>query len=106
MSIRSDDDGRELRVVAEIFGALSDPTRLRILLALAEQELCVRDLAVVARISQSGVSHQLRTLRALDLVAFRREGKRAVYRLADEHVRTLLTQGIEHASERQGGAQR
>jgi ArsR family transcriptional regulator len=96
----------DLGAGAAIFDALSDPTRLRILLALAERELCVCDLAAIAGISQSGVSHQLRLLRALDLVTFRREGKRAVYRLADDHVGTLLAQGLEHARERSGGASR
>ena len=84
----------------DIFSALSDPTRLRILLALASGELCVCDLASITGVSSSAVSHQLRLLRDRGLVAFRREGKRAVYRLADQHVATLLEQGIEHARER------
>lgn len=82
-----------------IFSALSDPTRFRILDALAGGELCVCDLAEVAGISQSGVSHQLRLLRDRGLVTFRREGQRAVYRLADEHVRALIATGLEHADE-------
>jgi ArsR family transcriptional regulator, lead/cadmium/zinc/bismuth-responsive transcriptional repressor len=84
---------------AAIFSALADPTRIRILEALGMRELCVCDLAEIAGISQSGVSHQLRTLRDLGLVAFRREGNRAVYRLADLHVHTLLEQGLAHADE-------
>ena len=92
------DDGLTRRA-ADIFSALSDPTRLRILRALDVGELCVCDLAAVAGVSQSAVSHQLRILRDRDLVSFRREGKRAVYRLADEHVRTLLGQGFAHARE-------
>lgn len=83
-----------------IFSALADPTRLRILNALAAAELCVCDLAEVCGISQSGVSHQLRLLRDRGLVAFRRDGNRAVYRLADRHVAALLEQGLEHAAER------
>lgn len=83
----------------DIFSALADPTRFRILDALSAEELCVCDLVLVCTISQSGVSHQLRVLRDLGLVAFRREGNRAVYRLADDHVRTLLRQGLEHAAE-------
>ncbi len=67
--------------------------------ALSRAELCVCDLASIAGISQSGVSHQLRLLRDRGLVAYRREGQRAVYRLADEHVRTLLKVGLEHAEE-------
>ncbi len=83
-----------------IFSALSDPTRLRLLDALSADELCVCDLAEVCGISQSGVSHQLRLLRDRGLVAFRRDGNRAVYRLADSHVAVLLAQGLEHAAER------
>jgi len=88
---------------AAIFSALADPTRVRILDALGIEELCVCDLAEVCGISQSGVSHQLRLLRDLGMVAYRREGNRAVYRLADEHVHTLLVQGLEHADEALGG---
>lgn len=84
---------------AAIFSALADPTRFRILDALGREELCVCDLAEVAGISQSGVSHQLRLLRDRGLVAFRRDGNRAVYRLADEHVRDLISIGLEHADE-------
>jgi ArsR family transcriptional regulator, lead/cadmium/zinc/bismuth-responsive transcriptional repressor len=84
---------------AAIFSALSDPTRVRILDALGIEELCVCDLSEVCGISQSGVSHQLRLLRDLGLVAYRRDGNRAVYRLADDHVLTLLAQGFEHADE-------
>lgn len=82
-----------------IFSALSDPTRLRILDALAREELCVCDLAALCGISQSGVSHQLRLLRDRGLVAFRRDAQRAVYRLADDHVRGLIATGVEHAAE-------
>lgn len=83
----------------DIFSALSDPTRFRILNALSLEELCVCDIAAVVGVSQSAVSHQLRMLRNLDLVAFRRDGRRAVYRLADEHVGALISQGLEHADE-------
>lgn len=96
-------DGVRLKALADIFGALSDPTRLRILLALASGPLCVCDLSAVTGVSQSGVSHQLRVLRDLDLVTFVRDGRRAVYSLADAHVETLLAQGAEHADERGRG---
>jgi DNA-binding transcriptional ArsR family regulator len=92
------DDTRIARAVA-IFSALSDPTRVKILDALATEELCVCDLAEVCGISQSGMSHQLRLVRDRGLVAYRRDGNRAVYRLADEHVRVLLAVGHEHADE-------
>jgi DNA-binding transcriptional ArsR family regulator len=85
-----------------IFAALADPTRARIVLALASGPLCVCDLTEVAGVTQSAVSHQLRMLRDLDLVAWERDGKRAVYRLADDHVRVLLRIGLEHSLESGG----
>jgi len=87
------------KAVVDIHDALADETRLRILLALTQGELCVCDLVRICDISASGVSHQLRLLRDRDLVAFRRDGKRAVYRLADEHVSAMLAVAIEHAEE-------
>lgn len=91
-------DARVARTTA-IFSALADSTRFRILDALAREELCVCDLAEIAGVSQSGVSHQLRLLRDRGLVSYRRDGQRAVYRLADDHVRTLIAVGLEHADE-------
>ena len=85
--------------LAGVFGALGDQTRARILLALAREEMCVCDLAEVAGVSESAVSHQLHLLRDLRLVAWTRDGKRAVYRLADDHVRDLLGIGLAHANE-------
>lgn len=82
-----------------LFFALADPTRFRLLEALMTGELCVCDLACVASVSQSAVSHQLRLLRDRGLVAFRRSGQRAVYRLADDHVRDLVAIGLTHAAE-------
>jgi DNA-binding transcriptional ArsR family regulator len=93
-------DARSRKSACDIHGAIADPTRHLMLEALAVQPLCVCDLAEIAGVSDSGVSHQLRVLRDLDLVDFSREGKRAVYRLADDHVRTLLAVGHEHAAER------
>ena len=96
-------DDATSRAAAAIFDALSDPTRLRILQALLiAGELCVCDLAALAGVSSSAVSHQLRVLRDRDLVTYSRDGKRAVYRLADAHVATLLAQGLDHAAERRG----
>lgn len=85
--------------LVDIFAALADPTRASIVLALASGPLCVCDIADVAGVTQSAASHQLRVLRLLDLVAFERQGKRAVYRLADDHVRQLLDVGLSHARE-------
>ncbi|MCE5204068.1 MAG: metalloregulator ArsR/SmtB family transcription factor [Actinomycetia bacterium] len=88
-----------LKRARDLFDALGDDTRLRIVAALARTELCVCDLAQVAGVSESAVSHQLRLLRNLDLVTFRRQGKRAVYRLADECVRDLLSSALGHVAE-------
>ncbi len=93
-------DEPRLKVMADIFSALADPTRLKVLSALAAGPMCVCDLAEVTGVSQSAVSHQLRVLRDRDLVAFTRDGRRAVYRLADSHVASMLEQGREHAGER------
>ncbi|MCD0168122.1 MULTISPECIES: helix-turn-helix transcriptional regulator [unclassified Deinococcus] len=76
---------------------VSDPTRLRILSALALEELCVCDLAVIAGINESTMSHQLRYLRALDLVTFKKVGRIAYYRLASTHVTRLIADMLEHA---------
>lgn len=88
-----------IEALSEIFKALGEPTRLRILSALACCELCVCDLSALIGLSASAVSHQLRLLRAARLVAFRREGKMAYYRLDDEHVRRLLDEGHKHVLE-------
>lgn len=83
----------------QIFSALADSTRFKILSSLAGGELCVCDLQEICDVSQSAVSHQLRLLRDIDLVRARRDGQRAVYRLSDDHVKSMLQIGIEHASE-------
>ncbi|MCA1665911.1 MAG: metalloregulator ArsR/SmtB family transcription factor [Thermomicrobia bacterium] len=86
--------------LAALFGALGDPTRVRLLAALAAGPLCVCDLAAVLGMTQSAVSHQLRLLRALGLVRARREGKLVWYALDDEHVRALLAVGADHIGHR------
>jgi ArsR family transcriptional regulator len=86
--------------LADTFSALGDPTRVRILDALSHGELCVCDLAAVLSLSQSAVSHQLRLLRGLRLVKFRREGRLAYYSLDDHHVSVLLEMGLEHVGDR------
>ena len=84
--------------LAEIFRALGDPTRVRILHALAASELCVCDLAAILGMSQSAVSHQLRLLRSLRLVRHRREGRMVYYALDDDHIEKLLAQGLDHVA--------
>jgi ArsR family transcriptional regulator, lead/cadmium/zinc/bismuth-responsive transcriptional repressor len=85
--------------LAELFKALGDPTRVKILFSLMTRELCVCDLSVVIGVSDSAVSHQLKILRTLRLVKFRREGKILYYSLADNHVEKLFAQGLEHVTE-------
>ena len=88
-----------LQRLSELFKVFGDSTRIRILYALFEQEVCVCDLARLLGMTQSAVSHQLRTLKQARLIRNRREGKTIFYSLADEHVRTLLQQGTEHIME-------
>lgn len=85
--------------VAEIFKAFGDSTRVQILFVLAQQEACVNDIAQAIGLSQSAVSHQLRLLKQMHIVKFRREGKNLWYSLADDHVRTILHTGLEHVVE-------
>lgn len=86
--------------VASTFGVLADPTRARILHALSlSEELCVCDLALVLGISQSALSHQLRLLRDRDVVARTKRGRMVYYRLADEHLRHVFTDGLQHSGE-------
>ncbi|WP_144662931.1 helix-turn-helix transcriptional regulator [Paenarthrobacter nicotinovorans] len=82
--------------LAVIFGLLSDPGRVRILIALLEGEMCVCDLAATTGLSESGVSHALRLLRGPRVVQVRRAGRMAYYSLADSHVRRLLDLGLTH----------
>jgi DNA-binding transcriptional ArsR family regulator len=82
--------------LAEIFKALADPTRVRILHALSHAELCVGDLAALLGMTESAVSHQLRLLRGLRVVRARREGKQVFYALDDEHVLRLFQLSLEH----------
>lgn len=83
--------------MARMFQVLADPTRAKLLFALAQEELCVCDLATIVERSRPAVSHQLRLLRDLKLVTYRRRGKMAYYRLADAHVRHLVQDGLRHA---------
>jgi DNA-binding transcriptional ArsR family regulator len=85
--------------LSAIFKVLSDPTRVKIIQALAMEELCVCDIAQLLGMSQSAVSHQLRLLRTAKLVKYRREGKMAYYSLVDECVRSLLSEGLRHVGE-------
>ena len=85
--------------LAELFKIFGDSTRIKILYALIESELCVGDIAQLLNLSQSAVSHQLRILKDAKLVKFRRDGKTIFYSLDDEHVRNILSMGMEHVEE-------
>ena len=89
----------KLYATAELFKVFGDVTRLKILYTLFSEEKCVGDIADAVEMSGSAVSHQLKVLRQAMLVNFRRDGKTMMYSLADEHVRTLLGQAMEHISE-------
>ena len=85
--------------LAELFKTFGDGTRIRILYVLLEAEVCVCDLAMLLGMTQSAVSHQLRILKQAKLIKARRDGKTVFYSLADDHVATLLKQGMEHVCE-------
>ena len=85
--------------LAELFKIFGDSTRIKILYDLFESEMCVCDIAQLLGMTQSAISHQLRSLKQSKLVKYRREGKTVFYSLADGHVRTILDQGMEHISE-------
>ncbi len=88
-----------LNLIAESFKVLSDPTRLKIVMALLQKELCVNDLTRVTDLSQPSVSYHLKTLRQLNLVNHRKDGKQTYYSLADDHVSELLKIAEEHSTE-------
>ncbi len=85
--------------LADLFKVFGDTTRIKILYALMARELCVADLAELIGATQSAVSHQLRTLKQARLVKFQRDGKNVIYSLSDDHVYTMLAQGMTHICE-------
>jgi ArsR family transcriptional regulator len=85
--------------IAQLFKGFADPTRVHILYLLAEREQCVSDIAQQVELSQSAISHQLRILKQMQLIKFRRDGKNILYSLADDHVKTILEMGLEHVLE-------
>lgn len=92
--------GEDAVDLAETFQVLSDPTRIKILHALACAELCVCDIGSLLGMSSPAVSHHLRLLRTLRLVKYRKEGRVAYYSLDDEHIEMLFSQGLDHIRER------
>lgn len=89
----------ELQDLADFFKVFGDATRLKILYVLLCTEMCVYDISTVLGMSQSAISHQLRVLKQMDLVKNRREGKTIFYSLADDHITTILSQGLDHIEE-------
>jgi DNA-binding transcriptional ArsR family regulator len=85
--------------LADLFKVFSDSTRVKIICALLNAEMCVCDIAALLGMSKSAISHQLRTLRQTRLVKYRREGKVVYYSLEDEHVGTIFDQGLIHINE-------
>lgn len=85
--------------IADLFKGFADPTRVHILSLLLQRELCVTEIAETVEISQSAISHQLRLLKQMHLIKYRREGKNVLYSLADDHVKTILQMGLEHVLE-------
>ncbi len=92
-------DENELFDLAELFKVFGDSTRIRILYALFDTNMCVGDIADSLGMTQSAVSHQLKILKQSRLVSSRRDGKQMIYYLADDHVRTIIDQGREHIEE-------
>lgn len=89
----------ELQDLADFFKVFGDATRLKILYVLLCSEMCVYDISTILGMSQSAISHQLRVLKQMDLVKNRREGKTIFYSLADDHITTILSQGLDHIEE-------
>ena len=92
-------DEEVLYDLAELFKVFGDSTRIKILYVLFQSEMCVCDIAQLLGMTQSAISHQLRVLKASQLVKYRRDGKTVFYSLADSHVQTILGQGLEHIEE-------
>ncbi|HMK38442.1 MAG TPA: metalloregulator ArsR/SmtB family transcription factor [Bacteroidota bacterium] len=88
-----------MQAVAETFKMLGDETRLKICLVLSRRELCVSDVAGLVGLSDSAVSHQLRIMKAMRLVTYRKEGKMTFYMLDDDHIEDLIRLGVRHVSE-------
>ena len=92
-------DEEHIRELAEFYKVFGDATRVKLLYALLESEMCVCDLAALLKMTHSAISHQLRVLKQMKLVKNRREGKTVYYSLADGHIQNIISQGMEHVME-------
>ena len=89
----------QLSDLADLFKMFSDSTRVKIMFAIMDQELCVQDIADLLNMTQSAISHQLKILKTANLVTNRRDGKTICYRLSDDHVKSIIAQGFDHILE-------
>lgn len=92
-------DDEMLYDLAEFFKVFADSTRIKIIYALSKSEMCVCDISEILNVSQSAVSHQLRMLKQMKLVKYRREGKSIFYSLSDAHIKDIFNKGMEHICE-------
>jgi len=92
-------DEAELYDLSDFFKVLGDSTRMKLIWALDESEMCVCDLAVLLSMTKSAISHQLSSLKQANLVKFRKEGKVVFYSLSDDHVKAIFEKGLEHIKE-------
>jgi DNA-binding transcriptional ArsR family regulator len=88
-----------MKELAEFYKVFGDATRIKILYALLESEMCVCDLAALLKMTQSAISHQLRVLKNSRLVKYRKQGKSVIYSLHDDHIKTIINMGVEHIEE-------
>ena len=102
LPVPGQEDERYIQPMADTFKVLSDPTRIRILSLLARREMCVTDIADALDMTHSAISHQLRLLRATNLVKFVKEGKEVIYSLDDQHVLGLFDQALDHVKHKFG----
>ena len=86
--------------LSRTFNILGDPTRAKIIFALSKAELCVAELSLILNVSHSAISHQMRSLKDLDLVGCRKDGKKSYYSLRDEHIENLFEEGLRHVLEK------
>lgn len=92
-------DGTFFLKISELFKIFGDPTRMKIICALEQRELCVCDISNILGMTKSAISHQLSILRKANLVKFRREGKNVIYSLSDEHIKQIVDAGTAHVNE-------
>ncbi|MDP8298362.1 MAG: metalloregulator ArsR/SmtB family transcription factor [Candidatus Tantalella remota] len=97
---RNMETGEVIDKLSRTFSIFGDPTRTRIVFALSKAELCVNELSQILDMSHSAISHQLRALKDLDLVRYRKDGRRSYYSLNDEHIENLFNEGLKHVLER------